>query len=108
MEQFLPSSSKPDILTADELKFNIGAELDICRHTRQRDAEGLTMRERNALERRDTPGVSLRRKRKRSELSDAEQLDIIDHYIHRKRPRRSVADRFNIKEQLVTDLARKY
>ena len=66
------------------------------------------MKERNELERRDSPGVSLLRKRKRKDISDEEKLEIVDEYITRKRARRSVASKFNVSEQLVTDLARQH
>ena len=48
----------------------------------------------------------MRRKRKRSDLTDAEKYEIVEEYIHRKRARKSVAHKFNITEQLVSDLAR--
>ena len=58
--------------------------------------------------RRDTPGVSLLRKRKRKDLSDQELLDIVDEYIERKRARKAVANKFHVTEHLVSDLAREH
>ena len=60
------------------------------------------------MERRDTPGVSLLRKRKRKDLSVQEMYDVMEEYIGRKRARRAVASKFNISEQLVSDLAREH
>ena len=96
------------MLFAEQLEFEPGVDLDIRHHSRKRDPDGLTMMQRNELERRDTPGVSLRRKRKRSELTDDEKFEIIEEYIERKRARRAVASKFQVSETLVTNLVQKY
>ena len=103
-----PDLVKPKMVFAEQLEFQPGVDLDIRYHSRKRDPDGLTMKQRNELERRDSPGVSLLRKRKRKDLSDQEKLDIVEEFIDRKRAQKSVANKFHITEQLVSDLAREH
>ena len=89
-----PDLVKPQMLFAEQLEFEPGVDLNIRHHSRKRDPDGLTMKQRNELERRDIPGVSLLRKRKRKDLSNEEKLNIVEEYIDRKRARKAVANKF--------------
>ena len=48
-----PDLVKPQMLFAEQLEFQPGVDIDIRRHSRKRDPDGLTMKQRNELERRD-------------------------------------------------------
>ena len=45
MSSLQPDFLKPKMLFAEQLKFQPGVELDIKRHSRLRDPDGLTMKE---------------------------------------------------------------
>ena len=108
MERLRPDLVKPKMTFAEQLEFQPGVDLEIKRHSRKRDPDGLTMKERDELERLDSPGVSLLRKRKRKDLSAEEKYEIVEEYEGRKRARRAVASKFNVSEQLVSDLTREH
>lgn len=86
------------MIYAEELIFTPGTQIEVRGHSRKRDSEGLTMYERNATERANTPGCLLGRKRKRQELSNDEKVLMMQEYIEKYKPRKSVADQFNVKE----------